>query len=227
MPNPLKRPAAVIFDMDGVLVDSNPFHLQKWIELFDARGVAYRRDELPELILGHRNDTAFRHFFGATLGEEEMARLENELEVNFRNSFGPHAKPMPGLDRLIRELDAARLPMAVASSAMKENVEFVVDALGYRKYFQYLISGDAVRKPKPDPEIYLIAAARLGVQPAECVAFEDSFPGIDAVKAAGMKCIAIASTFPFEAVRACAGHAIRSFEEIRLDDLGRLFGGQI
>jgi len=115
--------------------------------------------------------------------------------------------------------------MAVASSAMTKNVEFVVDALGFRPYFRALVTGDEVLHAKPDPEIYLKAAAKLGREPMLSVAFEDSFVGIEAAKRAGMKCVGIASTFPAEELRrqTSADLVVASFEELDLERLGRLF----
>jgi beta-phosphoglucomutase-like phosphatase (HAD superfamily) len=117
--------------------------------------------------------------------------------------------------------------MAVASSAMAENVEFVVDALGFRPYFRCLVSGDEVAHPKPDPEIYLRTARKLGVEPAGCVAFEDSFVGIEAAKRAGMRCVAIASTFPAAELRqqTQADFIVPGFEGLTLPALQGLFSG--
>ena len=223
-PSSATKPAALIFDMDGVLVDSNPFHLQKWIDLLNAHGISYDAAALPTQILGSRNDTAFRRFFGAGLTAEEVQRLSEELEARFRKDFRPHARALPGLESLMAEADGAGIPMAVASSAMSKNVEFVVDALGFRPYFRALVSGDEVTRPKPDPEIYLKAATKLGCEPSLCVAFEDSFVGIESAKRAGMKCVGIASTFPFEELRrqTSADWVAASFEEIKLEGLRRL-----
>ncbi|HUY13919.1 MAG TPA: HAD family phosphatase [Terriglobia bacterium] len=223
MQNQLELPAAVIFDMDGVLVNSNPFHLAKWVDFLNHHQIGYQEEELPELILGKRNDTAFRHFFGPDITKEESKNLSEELEAAFRKAFKPHAKPLPGLDALIRECHAAGIPMAVASSAMRKNIDFVVDALGYRSYFRSIISGDEVTHAKPDPEIYLKAAGHLGVDPADAVAFEDSYVGIGAVKNAGIKCVAIASTFPIERLVPLADLAVPSFEYINLEKLRALF----
>ena len=218
-------PAALIFDMDGVLVDSNPFHLRKWIDLLNEHGIPYDPKQLPSQILGQRNDTAFRRFFGPDITGEESQRLSEELEATFREEFKPHAKPLPGLKALIEESHRAGIPMAVASSAMTKNVEFIVDALGFRPYFRYLVTGDEVSRPKPDPEIYLKAARKLDCEPAASVAFEDSFVGIEAAKRAGMKCVAIASTFPFEELEkeTRADLTVTSFEEVDLERLGLLF----
>jgi beta-phosphoglucomutase len=220
-------PAAAIFDMDGVLVDSNPHHVAKWAELLKARKIPFNPKDLPGQILGQRNDHAFRYFFGPDLSQEEMRRLEIKLEENFRQAFAPHARPLPGLEDLIHELQAADIPMAVASSAMRENVEFVVEALGFRPFFKILLNGENVRLPKPHPEIYLKAAQRLQAEPADCVAFEDSFVGIEAVKAAGMKCVAIASTFPLaDLQKTGADCVVSSFNELSLERLKQLFATQ-
>ena len=216
-------PKAVIFDMDGVLIDSNPFHLRKWIDLLNSHRIPFRPEDLPQYVLGQRNDTAFRYFFGPELTAAEIARLSDELEKKFREEFRPHARPLPGLERLMDECHRAGIPMAVASSAMAKNVEFVVDALGFRKYFRCLVSGDEVSRPKPDPEIYLKVAGKIGLHPAGCVAFEDSFVGVESAKRAGMKCVAIASTFPRDQLERAADLAVPSFESLTLDRLRRLF----
>ena len=227
MSSPKSRPAAVIFDMDGVLVDSNPFHLQKWVDLLIKHRIPFKPEDLPEQVLGHRNDTAFRYFFGPNLTAEQRHELGEELEDTFRRVFKPHVKPLPGLSALIADCHSAGVPMAVASSAMKKNVEFIVDELGFRPYFRCLVTGDEVARPKPDPEIYLRTARTLGVEPTACVAFEDSFVGIEAAKRAGMKCVAIASTFPAQALRQHteADLVVPGFEEMTFRTVQKLFRG--
>jgi len=222
-------PDAVIFDMDGVLIDSNPFHLQIWRRFLTERGVAFDPDKLPAQIFGQRDDKALRMFLGPDLTEEQVVHWSEELEANFREAFRPHAKPLPGATELIHECGQAGIPMAVASSAMKKNVDFVVDTLRLGPCFQAVVSGDEVSHPKPDPEIYLRAAEHLGVEPARSVAFEDSFIGIKAVLRAGMKCVAIASTFPVERLQSeTQAHAVvRGFEALNLERLRSLFSGGV
>lgn len=223
-PNP-ELPVAAIFDMDGVLVNSNPFHVEKWAAFFNRRGIHFDPRKLPEQVLGIRNDAVFRLYFGDNLSPDDLHRLNEELEESFRNVFRPHAKPLPGLDALVAELKTAQILMAVASCAMSKNVEFIVDALEFRAHFQCLVSGDEVTHPKPHPEIYLKAAQKLGTPPASCVAFEDSFVGIEAAKRAGMKCVAIGSTFPLDELRDQTGAdlVVKSFEELDLKSVRRLF----
>jgi HAD superfamily hydrolase (TIGR01509 family) len=221
-----RLPSALIFDMDGVLVDSNPFHVQKWIEFLHERGIPYKAEDLPKQILGSRNDTAFRCFFGRDLPEGEIEKLSDDLEARFRVAFRPHAQPLLGLKTLMDECRAEGIPLAVASSAMTKNVDFVVDTLKLRSYFALIVTGDDVSRPKPDPEIYIKAAERLRLAPAECVAFEDSFVGIESAKRASMKCVAIASTFPAEDLRrqTQADLVVKNFEELSLARLRELLG---
>jgi beta-phosphoglucomutase len=220
-----RLPAALIFDMDGVLIDSNPFHIQKWKEFLDERGVPYDADDLPKQILGIRNDTAFQHFFGRKLRGDEMKKLSGDLEARFRAAFRPHAQPLPGLKALLDQCHMEKIPLALASSAMTRNVDFIVDTLKLRPYFASIATGDNVSRPKPDPEIYLKTAERLGLAPAKCVAFEDSFVGIESAKRAGMKCVAIASAFPVEELRrqTQADLVVRGFEELNLPRVRKLF----
>lgn len=227
MSKSVEPPEGIIFDMDGVMVDSNPYHLEKWAALLAEYGVEYDPAKLPKQILGQRNDTALRFFFGDKLSAEDRARIIEELEEKFRRAFRPHARPLPGLELLIAEAHRAAIPMAVASSAMAKNVEFVVEALGFGGYFKVLINGDEVSRPKPDPEIYLKAARQLGVEPRFSVAFEDSHIGIEAAKRAGMKCIGIASSFPAEELRSRtqADLVVQSFNDLSLPAMRALFRG--
>jgi len=220
-----RLPSALIFDMDGVLVDSNPFHVQKWIEFLHERGIPYNAEDLPKQILGSRNDTALRRFFGRDLPKGEIEKLSEDLEARFRAAFRPHAQPLLGLKTLMDECRAEGIPLAVASSAMTKNVDFVVDTLKLRSYFASIVTGDDVSRPKPDPEIYIQAAERLTLAPAKCVAFEDSFVGIESAKRASMKCVAIASTFPAEELRSQtqADLVVKNFEELSLARLRELF----
>jgi HAD superfamily hydrolase (TIGR01509 family) len=221
------RPAAIIFDMDGVLVDSNPFHLRKWIALFQAHGVPYVEEDLPKIIMGPANDWIFRHFLGEHLSREQLTELGDELEVNFRRAIGPHARAFPGVRSFIEECHIQAIPMAVASAAIAKNVNFLIDALGLRDYFRALSTANEITHPKPDPEIYLKTAEKLGVSPNTCAVFEDSFVGIEAAKRAGMKCVAIASTFSADDLRreTHADLIVPSFESVSLQTLHHLFNG--
>jgi HAD superfamily hydrolase (TIGR01509 family) len=219
------QPAAVIFDLDGVLIDSSPYHYRKWVQFFTERGVAFDPEKLPRQILGPRNDVILRQFFGNRLTEGEIRFLTQDLERRFREAIGPHAQPLPGIPTLIKGIHAAGIPMAVASSAVAKNVEFIVAALGLKSYFRFLLNGDEVTHPKPDPEIYLQAAAKLGKPAAACVVFEDTYVGVEAAKRAGMKCVAIASTFSSEELRSHtkADLVVETVEGLTVKNLRDLF----
>ena len=224
-----KGPGAVIFDMDGVLVNSNPFHVEKWADFLREQGIPFNESDLPRKILGHGNHDCFRAFFGSDLSKKEMIEMEEMLEEQFRKAFGPHAKPLPGLMPLIEELRKAGMPLSVASSAVRENVEFILESLKLDSVFSGVTTGSDFPRPKPDPGIYLLAAQKLGVPPSDCVAFEDSYVGIEAAKRAEMKCIGLASTFPARDLRSKtdADHVIESFHDVTLADLKRLFNSHL
>ena len=217
-------PSALVFDMDGVLIDSNPFHLQKWARFLDERGVPYTRQELMKHVLGHHSEYTFRYFFGDRFANNKITQLSNDFEASFRQAFGGHIKPLPGLVPLLTECHAASIPMAVASSAIGSNVEFIVDALGFRPYFRCIVSADHVQYLKPHPEIYLRTVEMLGFPPSACIAFEDSTVGIESAKAARLFCVAIASTISADKLRrhGQADLIVESFEELNLERLRAL-----
>ena len=223
----LLLPAAIIFYMDGVLVDSNPFHLRKWMDLFRAHGIPFEELELPNIVLGPSNDAILRRYFGEDLTREQLAELGQELEADFRQEIGPHARPNPGVRRFIEECHAQDIAMAVASAGIANNVNFLVSALGLGDYFREVLAVESISHPKPHPEIYLKTAGKLGVDPTACAVFEDSFVGIEAAKRAGMKCVAIASTFPAEVLRrkTDADLIVPSFEAVTLQTVHDLFQG--
>jgi len=219
-------PAAVIFDMDGVLVDTNPFHVQKWEALLTEYGIAFERKTLPKRVLGPGNDVTLRHFFGERITADDRRRLGEELEARFRRAFAPHAKPLPGVVRLISECHDHGVPVALASAAMSKNVVFILDALKLRSHFHVVLTGDEIMQTKPHPEIFSKAAQKLGLPPAHCVVLEDSFAGIEAAKSAGMKCVAVASTFSAAelAAQTKADLVIQNLEALNLQRLKELFG---
>src|SRR5208283_4728253 len=199
----------------------------KWIDLLQAHGIPFNEQELPKIILGPPSDVTFRRYLGADLTGEQLAELREELEANFRREIGPHARAFPGVERFIAGCRAQGITMAVASAAMGKNVTFLISALGLRDYFRAVLTGDDISRPKPDPEIYLKTADRLGVNPAGCAVFEDSYVGIEAAKRAGMKCVAVASTFSAEDLRreTHADLIVPDFEGISLPTVRQLFNG--
>ena len=186
---------ALIFDLDGVIVHSSPLHREAWIAFNRRYGL-----ETSEVMLrrthGWRNDRIVRDFFGDGLPPEEVAARGAAKEQLYREMVADRIEQtlVPGLRPF---LDLYRgSPMAVASNAEPENVNFLLDRAGLRTYFRVVVDGHQVSHPKPHPEIYLRAAALLDIAPANCIVFEDSHIGTAAARAAGMRVIGIRTTEP-------------------------------
>jgi beta-phosphoglucomutase len=185
---------ALIFDMDGVLIDSNDMHRKSWTE-FNRRYQLETTDDMHRRMYGKRNDEIVRDFFGGELSDEEAMVRGRAKEALFREMVGARVEEMlvPGVrDFLERHRN---LPMALGSNAEPENVALLLDGAGLRGYFGAVVDGQQVANAKPHPDIYLRAAALLGVPPKDCVVFEDSHTGVAAAVAAGMRVIGIRTTF--------------------------------
>jgi beta-phosphoglucomutase family hydrolase len=185
---------ALMFDMDGVLLDSNPAHRAAWCAFNRIYGLE-TTDEMLESMYGKRNDDIVRNFFGPGLSQAEVARRGAAKEKLYREMIGPRLEQMlvPGI-RLFLERFRHR-PLAVASNAEPENVSFLLDGADLRRFFRVVVDGSQVQRPKPDPEIYLRAARLLGVAPANAIVFEDSPSGVEAARAAGTRVIGLRTTY--------------------------------
>jgi beta-phosphoglucomutase family hydrolase len=185
--------SAFIFDMDGVIVDSNPHHRRAW-EAFNRRYGLETTEEMHGRMYGRRNDEIVREYFGEDLSAEEVAARGLAKEALYRDMIADQVSEMllPGLRSFLDR--RKEIPKAVASNAEEANVDFLLNRSGLRPYFQVILNGGQVHRPKPDPEIYLLAAERLGVEPKECVVFEDSHSGVAAARAAGMPVVGILTT---------------------------------
>jgi beta-phosphoglucomutase family hydrolase len=185
---------ALIFDMDGVIVDSNPLHREAWVE-FNRRHGVETSDAMLERMYGGRNDQIVRDFFGDSLPEDEVAAYGAVKEKIYREMLASRIEEtlVPGLRPF---LDLYRgSPMAVATNAEPENVDFVLDRAGLRDYFRVVVDGHQVSRPKPHPDIYLRAASLLEIAPSNCIVLEDSHTGVAAARAAGMRVIGLATTY--------------------------------
>jgi beta-phosphoglucomutase len=185
---------ALIFDMDGVIVDSNAAHKEAWIR-FNRRYGVETTDEMIERMYGRRNDQIVRDFFGADLTSEDVAARGKAKEAFYRDMIAGSVERMlvPGIGLFLRKYQT--VPMALASNAETENVDFLLDRTGFRQYFRVVLAGDQVARPKPHPDIYLLAAERLGVPVDRCIVFEDSPSGVAAARAAGMPVIGLRTTY--------------------------------
>jgi beta-phosphoglucomutase family hydrolase len=209
---------ALIFDMDGVLVDSEPLHLLAYQELFSVHSIEYTEAHNQEF-LGCK-DIAMAHIlverWSLPYTPEQLVQNKETILARLLKS---DAQIRPGVKKLLEEARALKIPCAVASSATLPTIQLVVDVLGIRQYFHHLSSGDEVEHGKPAPDVFLLAAKRLGVSPEHCLVIEDTANGIKAAKAAGMFCIAI----PCDATRhqdhSQADMNLASLEEVSLKSL--------
>ena len=212
----------VIFDMDGVLVDNTPVHVEAFARFCERYGVTDWRGKLAASY-GMGNDDILRRLLPPELIRERgIESLAAEKERIYREIYAPSIRPVAGLRELLKRLCAAGTAIAVGSSGPIENVRFVLDRCGIAKYFGFIVSGDRVRHCKPDPEIYLAAAAGLGLAPAECVVFEDAPAGIESARRAGAgRIVALTTTLPAERLAATgADRIVADFTRIEnLDEI--------
>lgn len=216
----------VLFDMDGVLVNNLEIHRQAFAEFFRRYGVERTFDELSR-VFGKGNDDIMGELMPADVVERVGIRqLGYEKEAIYREIYAPIITPQPGLLAFLAECESEGLRSAVGSSGYKANVDFVLDKCNIRRYFEATVAGDEVTRCKPDPEIYLTAAAKLGLDACECVVFEDAEAGIEAAKRAGMKVVALATTFDREFLATTdADMIIGDFRDISVEQLRTLVEG--
>jgi len=184
---------AIVLDMDGVIVDSNPLHVKAWISYNRRLGIDTPED-LMERMYGRRNDEIVRDFFGPRLGAQEAVAHGAAKEALYREMLGPEltARLVPGVREFLQR--HAGEPVGLATNAEPANVDFILQGAGLRPYFRVIVDGHQVLHAKPHPEIYLRAAELLQVEPRNCIVFEDSFSGIRAARAAGTRIVGLRTT---------------------------------
>lgn len=216
---------AVIWDMDGVLVDSGEAHYAAWARLFREEGIPYSRDLFLQTF-GQRNDRILRTLLGPDLPEERLRELDARKEAYYRELIPSRVRLLPGAWELLNGLRAAGARQAVGSSGPRANVEATVAALGLASFFEALVAAEDVAEGKPAPDVFLLAAEWLGVSPVRCVVLEDAVAGVEAALAAGMCCVAVATTRPADELRA-AHRVVASLKDVQADDLRRMaLGGE-
>jgi beta-phosphoglucomutase len=181
----------VIFDVDGTMVDNKDYHEKAWFELCRQHGMELTGDDYRNRIHARTNDKIIPDLFGSDISAKAADAIALEKETIYRDLYRPHVKPLPGLIRLLGRLREHGIPCGAASNSPAGNVDLVLDGLAIRDCFASVITADDVLHGKPEPEIFLTSAARLGLEPKRCIVFEDSAPGFEAARRAGTACIAI------------------------------------
>ncbi len=201
----------VIFDMDGVIADTEQLHLRAWQEFLAKHGVSHTPEEFRSLF-GMANFQIFAKVL-PKYPPSRYARLQEDKEAIYRKDAKGVLKEVPGASDLIRMLHERGAVLAIGSSGPLKNIMFNLRELGLERYFKAIVSSEDVMMGKPSPEIFLKAAARINAMPEDCIVIEDSLPGIEAGKRAGMKVIAITTTHPRERL-AAADLVIGSFKDL-------------
>ncbi len=184
----------VIWDMDGVLIDTSEYHFLAWSKMLQGLGVAYTR-EMHEQFFGMKNEDFLSLVFAKALGPDQVAKIGERKEELFRRSILGKVALLPGVRYWLDWLRERGVIQALASSAPPENVDTLVRETGIRSYFSAIVSS-ANLPGKPDPAIFLQAAGQVGIPARGCIVIEDAVAGVQAAKNAGMRCIAVATTRP-------------------------------
>jgi beta-phosphoglucomutase len=214
---------AVLWDMDGVLVDTGDAHYRAWAEILAREGLPVTRAQF-NVTFGMDNRGVLTRLLGRPPEPDWLARVSDEKEAAFRAAIRGQAAPLPGVVRWLGRLQAAGVRQAVASSAPPANIDQLIDGLGLRCYFQAVVSTWGMAG-KPDPGVFLEAARQVGVPPARCLVVEDAIAGVTAAKRAGMACLAVTTTNS-RAALAEADRVVNSLEELEDEAVDRLLTGK-
>ncbi len=194
MQNNDHKPLAVLWDMDGVLIDTSPHHFIAWQEVLSEFGVKLDWENF-QAAFGLKNNLIIEKFLKRGDDQSFVEAMEARKETRFRQLIAGKATLLPGVLKWLEKLKSLKLLQAVASSAPLENIELLIRETGIRPYFSAIVSADGL-PGKPDPSIFIKAASLLHIDVERCVVFEDAVFGIQAARRAGMKCVAIANSLP-------------------------------
>jgi len=210
---------AVIWDLDGVIIDSADEHRRAWQRLAREEGIVMTDADFWATF-GKRNDDIFASLWD-NLSPEQVKALSDRKEMYFRELIRESASPLPGAIELMRGLHDAGFAQALASSTPVENIQLISDVLGLNRYLSVLVSGETVARGKPAPDIFLKAAAELHIHPTVCLVIEDAVAGVEAAHAAGMRCIAVAGNRDLPGLRK-AELMVKDLTEVDVEHIQQL-----
>jgi len=186
--------SAFIFDLNGTMIDDMHFHLKVWFDVLNNDlGANLTMDEVRSHMYGKNDELLARVFGSGKFTQSEVDTISKRKEDLYQEVYRPHLQLLPGLHSFLQQANAAHIKMAIGSAAIPYNIDFVLDNLKVRHYFQTIVSAHDVLQSKPHPEVFLKAAKQMGVDPATCIVFEDAPKGVEAAQNAGMKSIVITS----------------------------------
>jgi len=183
---------AFLFDLNGTIVDDMAYHKKVWYHvLVNELGANMSFEQVAAEMYGKNSELLDRVFGKGAFSPTQVSEIEMAKERKYQEIYRPHMKPIDGLIEFLDAASAAGIPMGIGSAAIPFNIDFVLDELNIRKHFSTVVSAFDVPVSKPNPEVFLKGAADLGVEPANCIVFEDAPKGIEAAANAGMKAVAI------------------------------------
>ncbi|TET97058.1 MAG: HAD family phosphatase [Anaerolineales bacterium] len=209
----------VLWDLDGVLIESSRQHLESWMSVLPRFGLTMSM-ELHEQTFGMNNREILTIMLGEPPEADLLRRISWEKESAFREIIRGTVEPLMGAVELLEQLHSAKVRQAIASSAPEENIHVVVDALQIRGYFQVLVSGHDL-PAKPDPAVYLEAARQIELGPEACVVVEDAVVGVRGAKKAGMRAVGVTTTHPASALQS-ADLIVESLLDLTADEIVQL-----
>lgn len=212
---------AFVFDMDGVIVDTNPYHKITLRQFAEKYGYHLSEEELIKKIYGRTNKEWIPNLFGRALTAQETEQYGEEKEKMFRDLYKKDIKPLNGLREFLDKMDELKIPRAIGTSAPKANLDFILDELHLRKYFPVTLHEADVNRGKPDPEVYIKCAGRLNMPTAQCIVFEDSLSGVASGKAAGCPVVGVATTHTAQELGTKV--TIKDFTEMTPSEIIRAF----
>ncbi len=211
---------AVLFDIDGTLLDNNEYHKKAWMQYLEDQGKEISDEEFNEYISGRTNKDAVEHLYGEVTEEESYKHSLKKDEI-YRQMYKPHIEPINGLTEFLKELKEHNIIMALATSGIQENIDFMFEHVPIKQYFKTIIQAKDVEKGKPEPEIFLKTAEAAGIPAQNCIVLEDSISGVQAGKTAGMKVVALTTTHSPEELHE-ADLVIKDYTEINFERLTSL-----
>ena len=203
----------ILFDLDGVLVNSTEAHLASFVKLGEEVGYTMPREQFRGLF-GRHNADIFPILFGHPLPAAQLAELAERKEAIFRDLLRGKVAALPGVRPLLMALRQVGFHLALGTSTPRANVDMILAELGIVALLEAIVSAEDVTRGKPDPQVFVMAAERLGVPPAHCVVVEDAVAGVEAAKGGGMLAIAVTTNHPREAFAAKADYVVESLAEL-------------
>lgn len=183
---------AILFDLNGTMIDDMEYHTRAWFDILNNDlNANLSVEQVRREMYGKNSEVLVRVFGDSRFSMDEMDALSIEKERRYQKAFFPELKLIDGLDEFLKQATARHIKMAIASAAIPFNIDFVLDNLHIRNFFDAIVSANNVTTSKPHPETFLKAASLLGVAPAECIVFEDAPKGVEAAQNAGMKTVVL------------------------------------